>query len=220
MAKQPPPRKTPEQRKAESIALLREHSVPVLESLPVIESEDEAGIRAEDELRGQLLAISMVWMRAHFASIRRPHQEFLRGFEPLRQEAEEFLSESQLGFIEDPRPDEDAVGDGLWMIESVAALLWACGLLKALPWPNTLADPAKLEDLIEAALSGAPLHPRTPSDLLDQADLSYRLLWAVVQKHVDGPNAPINGSIVYERARAFGWLTQPEVEWESVDMTT
>jgi len=220
MAKQPPPRKTPEQRKAESIALIREHGVPVLESLPVIESEDEAGIRTEDELRGQLLAIAMVWMRAQFASVGSPHQEFLRGFEPLRAEAEEFLSEFQLGFIEDPRPDEDAIADGLWLIESVAALLWAAGLLKKLEWPKTLTDPAMLENLVEAAVSGAPLHPRTPSDLLDQADLAYRLLWAVVQKKIDGPAAPINGSIVYERARAFGWLVQPEVEWEDVDMST
>ena len=83
MAKVQGPR-TPEQRKAASIALLRERGIPVLESLPVIEGEDEAGSRSEDELRGQLLANSTVWLRAQFAATGRSHQDFLRAFEPLR----------------------------------------------------------------------------------------------------------------------------------------
>jgi hypothetical protein len=220
MARKPAASKTPDDRKAACIALLREHGVPVLESLPVIESEEEAGSRTEDELRGQILANSMVFLRAQFAASRRSHKEYLRAFEALREVAEESLSDSQLGFIEDPRPDEGTVADGLWMIEGIAALLWAGGLLKRLEWPDTPEDPVKLEDKVEAALGGAPLPLRPTPDLLDQADLYYRLLWAVVQKKVDGPDAPINGSIVYERARAFGWLTQPEVDWESVDMDT
>jgi hypothetical protein len=220
MARKPVAPRTPEDRKVASIALLREHGVPVLESLPVIESEEEAGVRSEDELRGQILANSMLFLRAQFAENVRPHKEFLRAFEAVRADAEEFLSEAQLGFIEDPRPDEGTVTDGIWMIEGIAALLWAGGLIRKLGWPDTPADPAQLEEKIDGTLSGAPLHTRPTSELLDQADLYYRLLWAVVQQHVDGPDAPINGSIVYERARAFGWLTQPEVDWENVDMST
>ncbi|HYE63912.1 MAG TPA: DUF4272 domain-containing protein [Phycisphaerales bacterium] len=220
MAKQPAAKKIPEERKAASIALLSEKGVPVLESLPTIESEDEAGQRSEDELRAQILALSMVWLRAHFAATGRPHKEFLRAFEPLRADAEEALGDTQLAFIDDPRPSDEDTTDALWTIEAIAALLWAGGLLKKLDWPTTPADPAALEPLIEAAIGGEKLHLRSTSDLLDQADLYYRLLWAVVQKQVDGPASPINGSIVYERARAFGWLTQPEVEWERVDMTT
>lgn len=220
MAKQPPARKSPEDRKAASIALLRERGVPVLESLPTLESEDEAGQRSEDELRAQILANAMVWMRAHFAASGRPHKEFLRALEPLRAEAEQALGGTQLAFVDDPRPDEDDIADALWMIESLVPLLWAGGMLKKLDWPDTPADPAALEAKIEAAIGGEPLHLRPTTELLDQADLYYRLLWAVVQQGVDGPGAPMNGSVVYERARALGWLTQPEVEWEQVDMST
>jgi hypothetical protein len=221
MARKPPPTPTtPQDRKRASIALLRERGIPVLESLPVIESEDEAGHRSEDELRAQVLANSLVWMRAQFASTGRSYTEFLKALEPLREQAEEFLTPSQLAFVEDPRPGLEAVSDGLWIIEAIAALLWAGGLTRKLDWPDTPADPSQLEDKVEAALGGATLHLRSTTHLLDQADLYYRLLWAVVQKQVDGPSAPINGSIVYERARALGWLTQPEVQWDEVDMST
>jgi hypothetical protein len=223
MARKPSPQaspKSPQERKAASIALLRQHNIPVLESAPPIESEEEAGRRTEDELRAQVLALSMLFMRARFAATHQPHDAFLSAFEPLRADAEENLSEHQLGFVDDPNPAEDAITDGLWTIESLAALLWAAGLVKSLPWPDTVADPATLEPHIEAALSGRPLSLRPTADLLDQMDLHHRLLWAVVNHKLDGPNPAANGSIIYERTRALGWLTQPDVGWETVDMST
>ncbi len=212
----PRPPKTPQQRRDESLAQARSRAVTVPSGLPLLESEADAGGRTDDELRAQVLANALFWLRAVYASRAMPHADFLRAMEPVRDAAEPALAESHRAFIDDPSPGPDEVANAAWAIEGVATLLWASGLTRDLPWPDQPCDPGALEPSVERVLAGSPLKRRPTSDLLDQADLHYVLLGAVVRGKVPG----VDGSIVYERSRALGWLVQPDVDWDDVDMTT
>jgi hypothetical protein len=211
MAKPP---KTPQQRREESLARARGVGVP--QNLPLQESEADAGTRTDDELRAQVLAGVLYWLRAVYASRAIPHAEFVRAMTPVRDAAEHALGEARTLFIDDPNPEADAIANAAWAIEAIAALLWAAGLVPDLPWPDQPCDPAALEPQVERVLGGAALKRRPTPELLDQADLHFVLLAAVVRAKVPG----VDGSVVYERARALGWLIQPDVDWDDVDMIT
>jgi hypothetical protein len=210
--------RTPEDRRAASLEALRQRDIPVDPQQPVIESEEEAGERTHDELRGQILAVTLEWMRAQFAAQGMTHAEFLKRLSPLREIAEVWLSDTQREFIESPSPGQDEVENALWGVEALNALLWGAGYVRDLRWPSERCDPGDLEPLVERVLEGAPLKPRAVREVLDQADLHYRLLWAAVRGKLGGS---ADASVVYERARALGWLTQPgSVGWDEVDLTT
>jgi hypothetical protein len=210
--------RTPEQRRAASLAALAERGVRAAPGQPLIESEEEAGERTQDELRGQIIAVTLEWMRAQFAARGMSHAEFLRRLSPLRDIAEVWLSDSQREFIDDPTPAQDAVDNAAWCVEALNALLWAAGLVGELRWPSERCDPAALEPLVERVLEGASLPLRSPAELLDQTDVHVLLLWGAVRGNL-GDAA--DSSVVYERARALGWLTQPgTVGWDEVDMAT
>jgi hypothetical protein len=210
--------KTPEERRAASIERLRHHAVPFDPDQPVIEGEDGAGERTQDELRGQILAVTLAWMRSQFAARALSHPEFLKRLAPLREMAETWLSDTQRGFIDDPQPPEEEVDNAAWSVEALNALLWAAGLVKELRWPSKRCDAGALEPLVERVLEGAPMKPRNVGELLDEADLHYRLLWAAVRGKL---GEAADASVVYERARSLGWLTQPgSVEWDEVDLLT
>jgi hypothetical protein len=176
---QPP--KTPQQRREQSLALARDHGVSVPPDLPLLESEAEAGGRTDDDLRAQVLAGVLYWLRAVYASRAIPHAEFVRAMAPVRDAAEPALGEARTLFIDDPDPDADAIANAAWAIEAIAALLWAAGLVRDLPWPDQPCDPAALEPHIERVLGGAALKRRSTPALLDQADLHFVLLAAVVR---------------------------------------
>ena len=73
----------------------------------------------------------------------------------------------------------------------------------------------------EQFISSAKL--RTPSEILDQADLIYRYHWAVVDARVNGkePPAKLDPSVVMERHYALNWLIgYMNQEWDDVSTDT
>jgi hypothetical protein len=88
--------------------------------------------------------------------------------------------------------------------------LWALGYLAELNPPDEIANVAR-----EAAIlrDKGPQHfapdarLRPLHDILDQADLYYRLHWAAIELRRKGtPNPKANEEIIMERHRALNWL--------------
>ena len=75
---------------------------------------------------------------------------------------------------------------------------------------------------MEALLAAAKLRPR--KELLEQADLIYRLHWACVDARVMGMPAPqgLEDGVVMERHRALFWLAGCDemCPWDDVDLST
>jgi hypothetical protein len=116
--------------------------------------------------------------------------------------------------------------DGLrWGAEAAWALAWALGRAPVLdaeawagtpgpPWPSPRSPGRALE-----ALAGAALRPL--EELLREADLAFRLHWAVVDAAVLGEPFPaerFHPDRVVERRRALEWVLSPGVAWDAVDL--
>jgi len=116
--------------------------------------------------------------------------------------------------------------DGLrWGAEAAWTLGWALGRAPRLdweswagtatpPWPS-LRSPGG----VDAARAGAALRPLEA--LLEEADLAFRLHWAVVDALVLGepfPEERFHPDRVVERRRALEWVLSPGVAWDAVDL--
>ena len=112
----------------------------------------------------------------------------------------------------EPVPQRDAV-QMTWRIEMCMPLFWACGLIPGeLNYPDTPADCMELIRTINACKDFDALMQlvsmRPANEILDHADLIYRMDWACVDAHIK--NEPVSGGlsfdIVAERHRGFNWM--------------
>ena len=82
--------------------------------------------------------------------------------------------------------------------------------------------PARGSSRRRKLLTAARLRPR--KELLEQADLIYRLHWACVDARVMGMPAPqgLEEGVVMERHRALFWLAGCDnmCPWDDVDLST
>lgn len=106
-----------------------------------------------------------------------------------------------------------------WRTEALWALLWAMGEIEGLEWPTGQCDASwighimpSLGDPTEPFIQNAQLRP--VSEILDEADLVYRLMWAIQE---EGEKIPedIETFTVYERFVALEWLTHG-LQWDEL----
>lgn len=221
----PPPRitdpaPTAEQldRRARSVARLTREGVPVLESLPVIETEAETHFRTRDEIVDRAVALLVVASRGagdppeHVADLEQRFQAVSR------------YSPDERAFMLGLTPDQAVAMS--WRFEALLVLAWAIGLVDALPSPASPTDGR----VVLAAFEGHTLESlraratvRTGAELLDAADLFYRYDWAVVDARVRGvpPPAAVSPDVIMEWHHAINWLIGYQgAAWDDVPTDT
>ncbi len=129
-------------------------------------------------------------------------------------------------FLESDNPTQEEIMAATWRIESLWTLLWALGKIEKSDLPRELCDTELVqnpmswteEDSCATFVNGAEL--RSPSELLDETDLIYRIHWAVVDARLNDEGAPggFDLGVVYERHYALNWLTCYSDNWD--DATT
>lgn len=202
-------------RKARSEADLSDHKVPVNLNLPVIADTETATLRTATEIADRALALCLVALKGE-------------GLDApiLAQVADQFgilplLSPSERAFIEDPAPEQQTLTNFAWRYEALAVMLWAIGHQETLPYPDAICDVQALVTTIRNAGSRAGLHTsahlRSPSEILDAADLVFRQNWACVDARLRQEPAPAQmlSGVVLERNTALNWLRgNEEGDWE------
>jgi hypothetical protein len=194
-----------EARKTRSIALLEAAGVPVLPSLPVIETESTSLRRSETEVAERMIALAIVAVKGETGD----HDLGLQLIDQFG--AADFLSPAEARFMADPDPSEFDRVQFSWRYEGVWVLLWALGLIEDPGPPSDIADVPRLADLLrdlgtEGVMAQARLRPQ--AELLDAADLIYRQHWAVRQADLDGKPPPpgLDPGVVMERHYTLNWL--------------
>lgn len=142
--------------------------------------------------------------------------------------AETFFSPNERAYLNDPESTEQTQIQYAWQYENLWVMEWALGLTDDLFWPDRICDVPgsvrliKVYPTMEELLSVAKLRPR--KELLEQADLIYRLHWACVDARVMGMASPRNldEGVVMERHRALFWLAGCDgmCPWDDVDLST
>lgn len=192
-------------RKARSVDLLQAQGIPILDSLPVIADEARSTRRGDRDAAERALALMIVGVKGETGD-----QDLIDAI-ITQFAAGQLFTPAERTFIDDPAPSEQMRVQMTWRYEGAYLLLWALGFYDELLPPDQIVDVSAMGSLLrelgtDGLMAQARLRPQ--SELLDMADLVYRMDWAAVDARVGGKPAPpgIHPGIIYERHYALNWL--------------
>lgn len=130
-------------------------------------------------------------------------------------------------FISEKINDQQQRVQFSWRYERSWVLLWALGYIEKLDYPPSICDVPKLASTVSGKTVDQLVReakPRRLSDILNEADLIYRIHWAVVEERVNKtvavPSA-IDRGVVLERHAALNWLIgYLDQEWDEITTDT
>lgn len=219
------------ERRDRSMDLLRDKHIYVTPWLPLLwERAEEPGRTVEEVCRraAALLIVSLysecrVGEHMSYEESREFVKPIIEGYG-----AEGFFSPGEKAYLDDPNSTEQTQIQYAWQYENLWVMEWALGLTDDLFWPTRICDvPQSVRIMreypsMEELTAAARLRPR--KELLDQADLIYRLHWACVDARVMGMPAPqeLEEGVAMERHRALFWLAGCDemCPWDDVDLST
>jgi hypothetical protein len=141
--------------------------------------------------------------------------------------AEGFLSPAERAFLDQGIGVQQERVQYSWRYERSWVLLWALGYIDRLDYPPSICDVPKIAGLLRGKTIAQILQeakPRSQKELLDQADLIYRLHWAVVDERVNQRvrvPAEVEKGVVQERHAALNWLIgYMGQEWDDISTDT
>ncbi len=212
-----------ERRKQRTMAAMQQAGFPVNGLLPASHNDPEVLPEAVSDVANRLCSLLVVAVRAESISEGAPlsieslHSRLPRAFVALTAQERSFLASEA--------PDDQDVINSLWRYECVPVLLWALGIVGELEFPHRVCDVAKitgavlLEDWDSLAVNR---HLRPVGELLDEADLTYRLHWAVRDAELNGrePIPGVEPGVLMERRNALEWLLDHSLAWDDVTLPT
>jgi len=209
-----------DQRKTRSIAYCKANTVPAFNTLPCIESETVTKIRTKDEVVKRALAL--VYLGAKSEGV---EKGVLNRIDSIYQIRENF-SAQELKYVDNQAPTQQETVNASWRYESLHVMLWALGYVDELKYPSEACDVATDVGFIvprnlEEFTNDAKL--RSKKEILDQADLIYRLHWAVVDARIKSGEPPgnLHPSVAYERHYALNWLMNyMNQDWDDISTDT
>ena len=221
--------KSAEQRKQESLALLRQQKIPYLESLPVIETADFVRLRSAEEISRRAISCLLTIQLAcdcHQQQNVEQSKLFMTGL--LDQFGVRlFLTEKEKAVFNGTATRQDLT-NMIWKYEAYWVLLWALGRVSELSYPMEICDCEKAIEVVsgcatfEEFVAAAQL--RSIEEILDQADLIYRYDWACTNARIHGMPMPpgLNPEIVLERHWGLNWLIDADHgnDWDHVRCDT
>lgn len=219
------------ERRDRSMALLRDRRVYVTPWLPLLWEKAEEPGRTVEEVCGRAAALLAVSLYSECRVGEHMSYEASKEFvAPIIQSygADKFFSPKEKEYLDDPGSTEQTQIQYAWQYEDLWVMEWALGLTDDLFWPDHICDVPGAVRLMkgygdmEELLAAARLRPR--AELLEQADLIYRLHWACVDARVMNMPAPqgLEAGVVMERHRALFWLAGCDdmCLWDDVDLST
>ncbi|MCP4090262.1 MAG: DUF4272 domain-containing protein [Gammaproteobacteria bacterium] len=214
--------KIPEHRKAESMSFLQSKGVEVIDHLPHLESEAETRFRSGPDAARRAICLILA---ADFAlgHADESYWQYIK-----KHSLRHWFTPQEWKFLKSKRPDEQIKINMSWRIEAAYLLLWALGKIDELPFPS---DPINPDD-VYACL---PPFDQSPidfveqasliakADVLDKADLIYRMHWATRHASLDQKAMPggLQDGIVKEWHHAVNWLIcYGNSNWDDVTTDT
>ena len=206
--------KSAEERKQQSIALLKEQGVPYIEHLPVIETADNVRLRSAEEIARRAICCLITIQLACDIQNQQDVEDsrlFMTGL------LDRFGTSTEQDWV-----------NMVWKYEAYWPLIWALGLVDSLTFPDQICDCQKAIEVVSTKATFdefmKDVQLRPIDDLLDEADLIFRYDWACVDARIKGEPAPagLNSEVVYERHWGLNWLIDADGQndWDHVSCNT
>lgn len=221
-------------RKSRSEKVLAKHKIMINPNLPRIENEDEAKLRSPEEIVKRVVT---AFLTAQIAIDIFNNDGAEESSEFFTQILERFGLRDELTDDEKPYFDLEKCGkisqndanQMQWRIEMCVTLFWACGFRKKLEYPSEMADTTKEIDLINGCSDFKELMKhvkmRKLSEILDAADLIFRMDWACVEARIEnnpGIMGDLSPDVVVEQHKGLNWLigAYDAEDWDTVRPNT
>jgi hypothetical protein len=207
-------------RKERSHAYLTHKKVPMNKNLPYIEDSSSAKVRSAKEIAERLIGCTICAIGGETGD-KKVVDEYLTLFA-----AKKYLTPDEREFVERGLDDKQTRIQFSWRYERSWVLLWALGYIDELSYPSGICDVPKLAGMLAGKKADdllANAKPRSKQELLDAADLIYRLDWAVVDARVNQKPAPagLDKGVVVERHAALNWLIgYLDQSWDEITTDT
>lgn len=219
------------ERRNQSLVLLRNSHIYVTPWLPLLDEQSQEPGRTLAEVCGRAAALLVVSLYSECRLGEKMSYEKAKEFVvPIIEGygAEKYFSPKEKEYLDDPGSTQQTQIQFAWQYENLCVMEWALGLTDDLFWPDRTCDvPGSVRMMKEypdmaTLTAAAKLRPR--AELLQQADLIYRLHWACVDARVMGMPAPqkVESGVVMERHRSLFWLAGCDdmCPWDDVDLST
>lgn len=208
-------------RKEKSIAFCKQKNIPTIDHLPCIEREEEVQIRSKDEIIKRALALCYIGLKS--VGLEQIHlDEYTDKYKISNN-----FSETEKEYLNSSSPSEQQTINANWRFESLNVLLWSMGYIESLTFPSEVC---KVPDIINIIINKSledfsnSAEIRSKEEIMNQADLIYRIDWACVdsrENNEEQPPAGLNASVVYERHYALNWLINYlNQDWDDVGTDT
>ncbi|EEK62655.1 hypothetical protein bcere0005_16870 [Bacillus cereus 172560W] len=218
-----------EKRKQKSISYLQDKGIPYIEGLPQLPPLTSIQLRSREEITKRAVALLIVIQYACDVAQEgdlKTSKEFV--MELLNQfDVVESLTMQERNFLNSEEPDEKEAIQIAWQYEAQWVLLWSIGLVNTLKFPREICDCHYAIKLVSDCSSFNEFYQKTKlrnaEEILDEADLIYRLHWACVHDRINAREATagMHESIVIERRRGLFWLINYKNEdWDCISMDT
>ncbi|MCA8916799.1 MAG: DUF4272 domain-containing protein [Planctomycetes bacterium] len=209
-------------RASRSEKLIRAAGGDVNIHLPLIESVKEIELRFPAEVASRVLCLVTVAAIAS-GELDTPVVKSWA----LGEAFSTHFSEREVHFMMDADDEHERVHMS-WQIEAAVPLLWALGAPLKLEMMLQQTNPGAVLDNMpgfgqptDAFVESSKL--RAPADVLDEADLIYRVHWAARNEQLGGKPAPKDWQygVIMERHKALNWLTcYEDQDWDDVGTDT
>ena len=180
-------------------------------------------LRSREEVLRRLIALWAVVDKAFLGS-KSESTNYI-----VTHDMQPWLSSVERTFLLDEQPNKR---DGIhfsWQLEALYFVAWCAGLLECNEVPDEESSVKSILDLFPAGAEQpdrlrAAIRRREKSEVLNRADLLYRLHWAVRNANLTGSGAlkGIDGGVVQEWHRAVNWMIRydSEDDWDQVGTDT
>lgn len=218
-----------EKRRQKSISNLQDKGIPYIEGLPQLPPLTSIQLRSREEITKRAVALLIVIQYAcdvaqegDLKTSKEFVMELLKKFDVV-----ESLTKQERDFLNSEQPDQKEAIQIAWQYEAQWVLLWSIGLVNTLKFPKEVCDCHYAIKLVSNCGSFNEFYQQTrlrsAEEILDEADLIYRLHWACVHDRINGREATagMQESIVVERRRGLFWLISYRNEaWDCISMDT
>ncbi len=192
-------------RKKRSESILEDYHIPILDELPVIETNSQSHRRTPQEVAERILALAKVYLTS---------QKVEHGFlgDGISKCDLRFLSPLEEIFVKSSRKSRREIDKYSWRIECLWVMLWVVNRVPKMSAMDQECDVHTAIDLVkswpvERLLDNSKM--RSQAEILDECDLIYRCHWAVRDAQLSGEMLPVlNAGVIMERHYALNWLTQ------------
>lgn len=221
-------------RKTRSEKVLKKHKILINPTLPRIANENEARLKSPEEIVKRGVTAFLTAQIAIDICNNNGAAESAAFFAPI---LDRFGLRGELTEDEKPYFDSEKCGnitarqanEMQWRLEMCAALFWACGFIKKLPYPAEMTDTTKQIPMINGCGNLAELmrnvKMRSLREILDETDLIFRMNWACVEARVKN-DPSIRGDlfpdVVWEQHKGCNWLigAYGADDWDTVNPHT